>query len=88
MQLLPGIPVFRNYSSSSCTSYDNEATTCTFADNSQVITSLSIGQTGDFQFQFEDDITVQPGETITVAAKSTTGTSSNVLASLNTREDL
>lgn len=33
------------------------------------------------------DITIQPGETITIAARSLTGASSYVVAGLNTRED-
>lgn len=84
---LAGTPVFTNYSSTSCTSTDTQATTCTFTDNNQVIASVSIGQTGDFQFSFEDEVTIQPGETITLAAKAAAGTSPNVLMSLNTRED-
>lgn len=84
---LLGNPNFTNYSSTSCTMWDTAATTCTYSDNNQVVWSGSIGETGQISFEFADEITLQPGESLTVAAKSTTGTPSYVVAAINTRED-
>lgn len=44
---LLGNPNFTSYSSTSCTTFDNTATTCTFSDNNQVVWSGSIGDTGN-----------------------------------------
>lgn len=84
---LLGNPNFVDYSSTSCTKWDTAATTCTYSDNNQVIWSGSLGDTGNLSFEFVDEITLQPGESLTVAAKSTTGTPSYVVAAINTRED-
>ncbi len=86
---LGGNPNFTDYSTISGTSFDNAATTVTFTDNSQVIWSGHLGDTGNFDHTFSDDgeITLQPGEWITLCAKAVTGTPSNVTGSINTRED-
>ena len=84
---LVGNPLFASYATGSSSYYDTAATTCTIASNNQLIWSGTLGETGNFLFSFTDDITVQPGETITVAARSSTGSPSWVIASLNTRED-
>lgn len=83
---LLGNPNFTNYSSTSCTMWDTASTTCTYSDNNQVVWSGSLGETGQISFEFADEITLQPGESLTVAAKSTTGTPSYVVAAINTRE--
>lgn len=84
---LVGSPNFTSYSSASATYWDTAATSCTISNNSQLIWSGQLGDTGNLDFIFSDEVTLQPGETITVAAKSVTGTPSYVTASLNTRED-
>jgi hypothetical protein len=84
---LAGSPNFTAQASSSCSYVDTAATTCTIASNDQLIWSGMLGDTGNFEFTFADDITIQPGEVYTVAAKSVTGTPSYVIASINTRED-
>lgn len=84
---LTGSPNFVSYSSSSSSQWDTAATACTIADNRQLVWSGQLGDTGNIDFAFEDEITLQPGETITVAARATTGTPAYVTASLNTRED-
>lgn len=66
---------------------DTTATTCTFSDQAQVIFSAPLGDTGNFLFLFDDQILLQPGETITLAAISSTGSPSYVNMSINTRED-
>ena len=40
-----------------------------------------------FPFSDEEAITIQPGESITIAAKAVTGSPSWVTASINIRED-
>ena len=85
--ILSGTPNFASWSPSSSTFVDTAATTCTFTNNEQVIFSLAIGAGGSAIFNFEDDVTLQPGETVTLAAVTVTGTAQYVLATLNTRED-
>ena len=84
---LAGTPNFAQWSTASCTDVDTAATTCTFTNNDQVLFSLPIGAGGSNIFSFEDDITLQPGETVTLAAITVFGTAQYVLATLNTRED-
>jgi len=84
---LAGSPNFTQHCTPSCTYVDTAATTCTIASNDQLIWSGMLGDTGNFEFTFSDDVTLQPGEVVTVAAKSSTGTPTYVYASLNTRED-
>jgi len=71
--------------------YDNAATTVT---GGRVLWSGHLGDTGEIDHQFggngsynAEELTLQPGEWITLAAKSTTGTPSYVTGSINTRED-
>lgn len=84
---LSGVPSFTSFSTSSCIYYDTAATSCSFSDNGQVIYAYTLGQSGGGAFSFSDEITIQPGETMTLAARAVTGTATYVLASLNTRED-
>lgn len=84
---LAGSPNFTQYDSASSLYVDTAATTCTITNNRQLLWSGPLGDTGNFIFEFSDSITLQPGEAITVAAKSSTGTPSYVIATLNTRED-
>ena len=85
---LAGTPSFSQYSASSCVYVDTAATTCTFADNDQLIYAIPLGQTGSLLKDLSnEDINLQPGETLTVAARTVTGTSTFTIVSLNTRED-
>lgn len=84
---LAGTPSFSRFDSSSCIYVDTAATTCSFANNGQVVFAYTLAQNGGGAYTFEDDITLQPGETITLAARAVTGTATYVNASLNTRED-
>jgi len=84
---LAGTPDFQPWGTGSCTSVDTAATTATIASNNQIVFSVPLGQTGTILQAFVDDVTMQPGETITVAATAVTGTSTYTIASLNTRED-
>jgi hypothetical protein len=87
---LGGAPNWASYSTDSCTLFDNTATTVTFSDNSQLVWTAHLGDTGEFDHHFNsgsEELEVQPGEWITLAAKAVTGTPSYVTGSLNTRED-
>lgn len=84
---LVGTPNFTQWSGSSVTYVDTAATQVTITDNDQVLFSLPLGGSGDALFTFEDNLMVQPGETVTLAAKAVTGTSTWTIMSLNTRED-
>lgn len=87
---LVGTPDYQQHSTESCTYVDTAATTCTITDNSQILVSVPSGQTGtvllDLLNEIED-ITLQPGDTLTLAAKAVTGTSTYTIMTLNTRED-
>lgn len=85
---LIGTPSFIAFSSGkSCTYWDTAATTATITTNDQIIYSLQLPQAGAGSVAFADEITIQPGETITVAARAVTGIATYCSASLNTRED-
>lgn len=84
---LVGSPNFQQYSSASPTSIDVAATTVTFSDNRQIVWSGPIGGVGQVSAQFTDLITIQPGETMTLAARTSATTASYVRAAMNTRED-
>ncbi len=83
---LTGTPNFTQWDASSSTYVDTAATACSFAGNAQVIWSGTVTQDGQFIFSFTDEITIQPGETITLCARSVSATAT-VLGQLNTRED-
>lgn len=84
---LVGTPNFIQHSPDSCTLFDESATTCTITDKSQIIASLPVGADGTGIVSFSDIVTIQPGETVTLAARAVTGTSPWTIGSLNTRED-
>lgn len=84
---LGGTPSFSAYSTKSCIEWDTAATTATISTNDQIIYSLNLGQSGGGAVSLDDEITLQPGETITVAARAVTGTATYVIGSLNIRED-
>lgn len=85
---LTGTPNFTAWASSSATYVDTASTGCSFSTNDQVIWSGTISETGDFDHGFSEDqqITLQPGETVTLAVRSVTATAVCVGA-LNIRED-
>ena len=88
---LTGNPNFIPYASNSATSWDTAATTVTFSTNDQLIWTGHLGDTGEIDHMFVsgglEEITLQPGEWLTLAAKAVTGSPSYVTGSLNTRED-
>lgn len=83
---LTGPTSFGAYATGSCTYIDTTSTGCSFADNNQLIWVGTVSETGQIQQGFTDEITVQPGETITLAVRSVTATAVCV-GQINTRED-
>lgn len=84
---LVGTPSFTAFAPTSCTYWDTAATTATVSGNGQLIFTMHTGQAAGQAFAFTDEISIQPGETVTLAARAVTGTATYVSASLNTRED-
>lgn len=83
---LVGTPNFSRYSANSCIYVDTAATTATAADD-KVVFLYTQGQNSGGTYRFDDVITLQPGETLTLAAVAVTGTATYVIGSLNIRED-
>lgn len=90
---LAGNPSFTALASNSCSVYDTAATTVTYTTGDQLLWTGHLGDTGELDHHFgngsfnAEELTLQPGEWVTLAAKSTTGTPSFVTGSMNTRED-
>jgi len=91
--ILGGNPNFSDYSTNSVTAIDTSATTVSYTNNEQLIWTGYLGDTGNFDFSFttsdynSEEITLQPGDWLTLGAKSTTGSPAYVSGGLNTRED-
>lgn len=87
---LAGNPNFGDYDTQSCTSYDTSATTCTYSTNSQIIWTGILAETGSINHLFSEEdteVTLQPGEYLTVCGNTTAGTAPIFAATINTRED-
>lgn len=90
---LSGNPSFQSLSTISASVYDTAATTVTYSSGDQLLWTGHLGDTGELDHHFSngsynaEEITLQPGEWITLAAKSTFGAPSYVTGSINTRED-
>ena len=80
-------PSFIQQSTNSPTYIDTNSKTCTF-NNSQIIWAGCIGNTGNFVFNFLDDITIQPGEYLSCVFRTIKNSEiQGIFASINTRED-
>ncbi len=90
---LGGNPSFAPIAAISTSVWDSSATTVTYTTGDQVLWTGHLGDTGEIDHHFgngsfnAEELTLQPGEWITLAAKATTGTPSYVTGSINTRED-
>ena len=90
---LQGNPSFSQLSSLSCSVWDSSSTTVTYTNGEQLIWTGHLGDTGEIDHYFgngeynAEEVTLQPGEWMTLAVKATTGTPSYVTGSINTRED-
>ena len=84
---LTGPTNFAAWASNSPTLVDTSSTGCSFTNNNQVVWSGGISESGQDNYAFSDhEITMQPGESYTLAVRSVTSTST-CIGSLNTRED-
>jgi hypothetical protein len=90
---LAGNPRFEQLASFSSSVYDTAATTVTYATGDQLIWTGHLGETGELDHHFgngsfnAEEITLQPGEWVTLAVRAVVGTPPYVTGSLNTRED-
>ncbi len=90
---LAGNPNFQSLATNSASLWDTAATTVTYSTGDQLIATFHVGDTGEFDHHFgngsfnAEEVTLQPGEWVTLAAKATTGSPSYVTGSINTRED-
>jgi hypothetical protein len=91
---LAGNPNFAQISTNSCSVWDSAATTVTYSTGDQLVWTGHLGDTGEIDHHFGgtselnmEEVTLQPGEWITLAAKATTGTPAFVTGTINTRED-
>jgi hypothetical protein len=91
---LAGNPNFVSLSANSASLWDTAATTVTYSTGDQLLWTGHIGDTGEIDHHFGgtselnmEEVTLQPGEWITLAAKAVTGTPAFVTGSMNTRED-
>jgi len=85
--LSAGTVNFTQFDTASSTYWDKGATACTLGSDSRVIWSGITAESDSFNFSFADhEITLQPGETVTLAVRSVTATATCV-GGLNTRED-
>lgn len=86
---LTGNPNFTQYATESCTYLDTAATGVTFVNN-QLIWSGHLAEASNFMFDFRsvlEEIALQPGEYLTVAAVSVSAATAFINVSINTRED-
>lgn len=85
---LTGNPNFSDYDSSeSCAMIDTSAANATISNNRQLLWTGLLGETGNIFFEFKDKITLQPGEWLTIAVATLSGTAADVMVSINTIED-
>lgn len=89
---LSGNPSFADYASDiSATTFDSAATTCTFATNDQLVWTGHLGETGEIDHSFTEggveELTLEPGESLTLAVKSVQNNVAWATGSINTRED-
>lgn len=91
---LAGNPNFASLSANSASLWDTAATTVTYSTGDQLLWTGHLGDTGEIDHHFGgtselnmEELTLQPGEWVTLAARSIFGTPNYVTGSLNTRED-
>lgn len=69
----------------------SSGTGISISTNDQILWSGHLGDTGEIDHHFDmnglEELTLQPGEWVALAAKATTGTPSYVTGSINARED-
>lgn len=86
---LVGNPNFYSYAANSCALEDVSATSVTFTTNDQLVWVGQLADSSNSQMIFigDEEITLQPGESITLACKTSGGTATYAAGCINTRED-
>lgn len=90
---LTGNPSFSSVSTNSCSLQDTSASLVSYSSGDQLITTFHIGSVGEFDHHFSngdfnaEEITLQPGEWITLGVRSIFGNITYATGALNTRED-
>jgi hypothetical protein len=89
---LLGNPSFADYAADlSASVTDQAATTCTITGNEQLVWTGHLGETGEIDHSFSeggfDELSLQPGEYLTLAVRSVQNNVSWATGSINTRED-
>lgn len=90
---LVGNPNFQALSSNSSSVYDTQATEVTYSSGDQLLWTANLGETGEYDHHFgngsfnAEELTLQPGEWITLAVKSSTGSPAYCTGTINSRED-
>lgn len=90
---LAGNPNFATLSSISCSLWDTAATTVTWTSGEQLLWTGHLGETGQLDHHFgngtfnAEEITLQPGEFVTLAVRSLANNVAYATGAINTRED-
>jgi hypothetical protein len=90
---LTGNPNFQDLSSLSCSAWDTAATGVTWANGEQLLWTGHLGETGELDHHFgngsfnAEEITLQPGEYVTLAVRSVQNNVAHATGAINTRED-
>ena len=90
---LAGNPNFQTLSTISASLWDNAATTVTWSSGDQLLWTGHLGETGQLDHHFgngsfnAEEITIQPGESVTLAVRSVANNIAYATGAINTRED-
>jgi hypothetical protein len=87
---LQGDVDFEPTNSTSMASVDTSASTLLVSRPTQLVWSGSLGGTGNLEHKFnyfDEDFNVEPGESVSICARASSGTGADVLCSIVTNED-
>jgi hypothetical protein len=91
---LTGNPNFAALAVNSCTGWDTAATGVTYSNNNQLVWTGHLGETGEIDHHFSqgsdmstEEVTLQPGEWVTLGVKSVANNIAYATGAINTRED-
>ena len=90
---LAGNPNFQSLSTISASLWDTSATTVTWSSGEQLVWTGHLGETGQIDHHFgngsfnAEEITIQPGESVTLAVRSVANNIAYATGAINTRED-
>jgi len=90
---LGGNPNFQQLSTISCSLWDTASTSVTYSTGDQLVWTGHLGETGELDHHFgngeynAEEVTLQPGEWVTLAVKSVANNIAHATGGINTRED-